>query len=409
MAILYKRKNSKHWWIKYKDLKTGAWKGKDTGYATDGTGTSSARLLLRRTKAQEDEHRAQQIQNKPTAANHPWDEWVIYHMKMRWGSAHTETLHLYMQRWRKLFEYLQENKITHPALLDRDMVRNYVPWRKAHGGGHNLARDEVNLLAMILDYAIEEKWIASNPARNLRIGREETNTKPWSDLQVETVRKVLSEQDPYGWMAVTFYMGLYQSVRLFQCQVPLDGINFKNRTIVYPGKITISGKVANLVKGGESFTQVIFRPFLPILKKFVKHRRALGEERLCDLPMERRKKKAFSKRGLTRRKKNPITGILETIQVKAFTESRLTRRNELSSDQASLEWRWFLDDLGFTDISHHGLRARWGTIAVRNQMHPTMSMQFMHHKSPGIHRKYQDLVPQDTKPALDDLADKLGL
>jgi hypothetical protein len=384
MAILYQRKNSKHWWIKYKDLKTGLWKGKDTGYEKDGTGTNSARLLLRRTKAQEDEHRAQQIQNKPTAANHPWDDWVIYHMKMRWGSAHTETLHLYMQRWRKLSEYLKEKNISHPALLDRDLVRNYVPWRKAHGGGHNLARDEVNLLAMILEYAIEEKWIASNPARNLRIPREETNTKPWSDLQVETVRKVLSEREPYGWMTVTFYMGLYQSVRLFQCQVPLDGIDFKNRTIVYPGEITINGKVANLVKGGKAFTHVIFRPFIPILEDLVAHRKALGEERLCDLPMERRKKNPLSKR-------------------------RLTRRNELSSDQASLEWRWFLDDLGFKDISHHGLRARWGTMAVRNQMHPTMSMQFMHHKSPGIHRKYQDLVPQDTKPALDDLADKLGL
>jgi hypothetical protein len=157
--------------------------------------------------------------------------------------------------------------------------------------------------------------------------------------------------------------------RTIAAHSPVVMYDFKNRCIVYPGQIVINEELANLVKGGEAHTHVIFRPFIPILKDLVAHRKALREEKLCELPFWK----------------------------------------ALSSDRTSLEWRWFLDELGFTDISHHGLRARWGTMAVRNQMHPTLSMQFMHHKSPYIHRKYQDLVPQDCASALDDLADKLGL
>jgi hypothetical protein len=375
MASLFKRKGSKHWQLRYKNLTTGKWMSLDTGYNLDGEGTMQAKILLRRAKAKEHIHNAEQQLNKPTAANHPWEEWALSHIETRWGGRHTATIENYRNHYWKLLAYFEEKGIKHPAALTVQHVEDYLLWRLAKGVTKNTAINEISFLGRLLDYPCRTKqWIAVNPARGLRLEKTEyKHAKPWSDFQVETIREVLDEpQYKFGYLYVSFHMGLNQGTRLFQSQTPLDAIDLKQRQIIYPGQITLkNGRMANLVKGGKGYTQVIFRPFIVILEELIPHRLALGEDKLCDLP---------------------------------GTELHPER-----SHLATKGWRDLLDEFGFADISHHGLRARWARQAIKNGMFPAKSMLYLNHKSPEIHRQYQQLVPQDITSDLDDLADKLGL
>jgi integrase len=258
-----------------------------------------------------------------------------------------------------MLRYFRERGIGQPSVLKREQVIEYLDWRKRNGtkklcsnggNGRNTAINEIKFLAQVLDEAVEREYVQKNVARKLGIKKEAPSEKfAWSNGEVAIVAKALEERDKYGWMHVTFLMGLYQAVRLRQAQIPISRIDFRRRIIDYP-----SGNV----KGGKGYSQPIDVAFFPILQDLVEHRKSLGKATLCDLP-----------------KFGP-----------------------------SIEWRTFLDGLGLKHLVHHGLRATWITNAALAGVPESLAKRFVNHASSQVHAIYQKITATDLMPMLDALA-----
>lgn len=267
----------------------------------------------------------------------------------RWGDRSNRTSRLYRRFFHRWLEYFEAIQVTHPAALQREQVTAYLDWRKKRGGGRNSAILEIKFLAMLMDEAISRDFASENPARKLRLKRDVSPDKiPWSDLDVQRVGEELVARDKFGWMHVTFLMGLYQAVRLRQSQIPLSRIDFRRRIIDYPG---------DRVKGGKGYSQPIDPGFFPILQELVAHRQSNRSPLLCEIPL-----------------------------------------------LASVDWRRFLDELGLQHLCHHGLRATWITRAALAGVPESLAKRFVNHASSQVHAIYQKITADDLLPMLDALA-----
>jgi site-specific recombinase XerD len=136
----------------------------------------------------------------------------------------------YFWRW---LQYFEENEITQPAALRREHVIDYLAWRERHGGRRNTAIHEIKFLGMLMDEAISRGYARENPARKLRLEKSPAAEKvPWSDFEVKRVQAALIERSKFGWMHVTFLMGLYQAARLRQSEIPLSRIDFEGGLLI---------------------------------------------------------------------------------------------------------------------------------------------------------------------------------
>jgi site-specific recombinase XerD len=85
------------------------------------------------------------------------------------GDRASRTPKLYMNYFWRWLEFLQENEITHPALLRREHVIGYFAWREKRGGNRNTAIHEIKFLGTLMDEAVARKYATENPARKLRL------------------------------------------------------------------------------------------------------------------------------------------------------------------------------------------------------------------------------------------------
>jgi integrase len=162
----------------------------------------------------------------------------------------------------------------------------------------------------------------------------------------------LEKRDRFGWLHVTFLMGLYQAVRLRQSQVPISCIDFRRRLITYP---------AITVKGGRAFSHPIDPDFLPVLKELVAYRKHLGKSTLCEIQGG-------------------------------------------SALPPSIVWRRFLNELGLPHLCHHGLRTTWITRAAVAGINEAQTRRFVNHASTQVHQIYQKIGSEDLHPMLEALA-----
>jgi hypothetical protein len=345
MASIYKRKDSPFFWIRFKDS-AGAWKSANTGYRKDNLGDRSQVKKLVRMKSLEE------MANKPARnASQGWEEWVGKWMRATWGDT-SSTAKRYGRYFWSWLEYFREIEVPQPSTLRQEHVLNYLDWRKKRGGGRNTAIYEIKWLAQCMDEAVNRGYASTNPARKLRITKAVQAEKvPWSGLEVETVGNALRERDKFGWMHVTFLMGLHQAIRLRQAQIPLSCIDFDRRIISYP---------ADRVKGGKGYSQPIDPGFFATLQELVSYRHNLGEPLICEIPEEPR--------------------------------------------PPSVQWRLFLDGLGLKHLCHHGLRATWITQAALAGIPESLAKRFVNHASSQVHSIYQKITANDLLPMLDALA-----
>jgi integrase len=343
MASTYSRTDSPFIWIRYKDA-GGAWKSTNTGYRRDNPGDRKQAELLAKRKSLEE------MACKPARiASHRWEDWSVPWIKARWGDRSNSTPKKYTNYFWRWLQYFKEIEVTQPAGLRREHVINYLEWRKRRGGERNTAIHEIKFLGMLMDEAISRGYASTNPARKLRIEKSAPAEKvPWSDFEVEQVGNALAERSKFGWMHVTFLMGLYQAARLRQSQIPLSRIDFRRRIIDYP---------SDKVKGGKGYSQPIDPAFYPILQELVAHRQQLAQPMLCDVPT-----------------------------------------------LPSVEWRRFLDELGLKHLVHHGLRATWITRAALAGIPESLAKRFVNHASSQVHLIYQKITANDLLPMLDALA-----
>jgi len=125
-----------------------------------------------------------------------------------------------------------------------------------------------------MDEAISRGCASVNPARRLGLEESAPSEKvAWSDFEVDRVAVALAERSKFGWMHVTFLMGLYQAVRLRQSQIPLSRIDFRRRIIDYP---------SNRVKGGQGYSQ----PFEEWEDSYESSSRYILNQRVCHWRMD---------------------------------------------------------------------------------------------------------------------------
>jgi integrase len=250
--------------------------------------------------------------------------------------------------------YLKEKEITQPSALKREHIDQYFDWRKRRKGGRNTAIHEIKFLKQVMDEAVRRGYANANPASNLKLKKSVQKEKSvWSDEEISLVMGELEQRDKFGWMHVSFLMGLYQAVRLRQSQVPISRIDFRRRLITYPGII---------VKGGRPFSHPIDPDFYPILEKLVEYRRRQGKSNICDIP---------EGKGAT---------------------------------PPSVLWRQFLTEFGLPHLSHHGLRATWITRAALAGINEAQARRFVNHASTQVHQIYQKIQSDDLLPMLDAFA-----
>jgi hypothetical protein len=138
---------------------------------------------------------------------------------------------------------------------------------------------EMKFFGQVLEETVHRGFIRTNCARKLGIQKiEQEHKNPWTDEEIQRVSAELTMTAKFGWMHVTFLMGLYQAVRLRQSVVPIHFIDLDRGVINYPGKI---------VKGRKGFSQPIDPTFAPTLKAIMEHRRSIREQALCTLPENR--------------------------------------------------------------------------------------------------------------------------
>jgi integrase len=342
MASTYFRKDSPFIWISFKNA-SGKWKCTATGYRQDNLGDRTQAERLAKQKSLEE------MANKPITVSYRWEDWVVPWINARWGARTNRTSRIYTDYFWRWLKYFKENEITQPVGLRREHVINYLDWRKKRGGERNTAVFEIKFLAMLMDEAIDRGYATVNPARKLHIERMPSPEKvPWSEFEIDQVGRALEARDRWGWMHVTFLMGLHQAVRLRQSQIPLSRIDFKRRIIDYP---------SDKVKGGKGYSQPITPDFFPMLQELVAHRQSIGESMLCQIPQ-----------------------------------------------LPSLEWRRFLDELRLKHLVHHGLRATWITRAALAGIPESLAKRFVNHASSQVHAIYQKITATDLMPMLDAFA-----
>jgi site-specific recombinase XerD len=343
MASTYERKDSPFIWIRFRDA-NGKWKSFSSGYRKSN---SSDRLSAKRMAQKQSLKEA--TSKAFTKSGSAWSDWVLAWMNSRWGDTTTAKLYLrHLQQWLAFFD---EKQIKSPVQVRREHVDEFLIWRKKHGGARNTAIQEVKFLAQMMDEAIARGFIATNPARKLKLKPEASKEKSvWTDAEVELVNAALEKKDKFGWMHVTFLMGLNQAVRLRQSAVPLSAIDFTRKLINYPDVI---------VKGAKGYSQPISPAFIETLRDIVEHRQKLKRSTLADIPD-----------GITAR-------------------------------PASIQWRTLLDALGLPHLCHHGLRATWITQAALRGIPESLAMRFTNHASAQVHAIYMKITATDLMPMLD--------
>lgn len=328
----------------------GTWTNKSTGYRKSNPG--ERRQAEKLCAAQSLKERTQQ----PSRAI-GWD-WVGPWVESRWNGL---TLRNYKIHWRNLERYLQEIGCRGPANLTREQCLAYPKHRAKTGVGGNTSALELKLLAQVIDESIQRGYCDKNPCRNLRLKRTDPKEKqPFSDEQIANLDAIFaagkheypweygtSRVERYGWLHVTYLLGLYQAARLMQARVPLSCIDLDEKSIHWP---------ANVVKGGKGYSQPVDKRLLPELRKIVRLRKEAGEAMLCTIPI-----------------------------------------------LASLHWRKLLDSLGMRNVSHHSLRVRWVSEAAKVGIPEAVAMRFSNHSSSDVHRIYLKLTAGDMASMLDRL------
>jgi integrase len=347
MASTYLRKNSPFIWMRQKTAE-GKWIGKATCYRKDNIGDRrQAKLLAARLSIDERER-------TPASVREHWDEWVDAWMQSRYGQRQATTLTVYRRYWKRLRAWLLAESIVAPAQLSYLGALRYKEAREEDEVGINTIIHELKFLGVVMGEAVRRGFAPANPCRAMGLQRTPAAEKhPWKPAEAAKVAAAIGAQP--DWMQASFILGYYQAARLRQCEVPLQDIDLARRRITYWKSIT--GRP--LTKGDKPFTQPLATAALPMLEALMARRRAAGALALCEIPV-----------------------------------------------LPSVEWRRFLDSLGLSHLSHHGLRVTWITRAAESgSISQAQAMRFVNHGSTAVHAIYQRLNADDVAH----VADALGL
>ena len=220
MAFLKVVQRSPFWYIRYRDLETGAWRDKGTKYRRDQTKDSrAARRLADQLSAKE--HQVGPSQGETFAA------WVPAYLKNHYGDKPTGKRMQFA--WESILRFLRETGIRHPREVKYHHAEEFVAWRKSTAG-MNTVRLELKFFSFLLSEAIRREFAERNVLAQFRMGRVPAQAKAdITEAQILTAREAFQARP--RWMQIVFEIMLHLGCRFGESSIPLERIDFDQLTI----------------------------------------------------------------------------------------------------------------------------------------------------------------------------------
>lgn len=279
MASLYKRPDSKYWWVEYLDP-AGKRRQKSTKLRRD--------VPLQTRKAREvcNELTRREGQSSPVASGQEFFEsWVPRFIRQTYPGAEHELTRIRAEAaWRNIGAFLRENEVAVPRQLSRQHIRDFIEWREeakpdlgVRKGTKNTALTEITFLRMIMKEAVKSGFASSNPCDQLGIGRDEPKLKPKITMKEHRLitRRLKSEPE---WMGIAFKIAWDQGCRLTETHIRLpEGVDLARNVL----KLRTKGKKKRVAEV----------PLSPRLKPLF--RRLVSEKREFTFDMPKSPAKTF--------------------------------------------------------------------------------------------------------------------
>lgn len=330
MASFYRKKGSPYYWMRVKRA-DGTWADVSSGVRADALG--AVRKIEQ--KVAEETAREARMSQESRALMRLWvPGWLGYHYVNGKSRARA------MNAWAHLSAFFALRRVHHPEEVTYRLCHEFMAWRtdaeacKREGrrvGNWNTALTELRILGTIMQEALSQGWIVSNPCSRLRLGRKDVKEKRAIERDEEARIEEALKSAPQ-WMQDCWLVGIKQGCRLAEVRVRMADIS--ERQMVIPFR----------VKGGKIHPAPLHRDLLPLIAR----RREEGAEFLVDL-----------------------------------------------SPSPSKDWVNFFNRLGMPGLSFHCLRVTVITRLALADVTAEKAMQYVGHCSEMVHAIYRKLRPKD--------------
>jgi len=227
MAYLYKRKDSKFWWVEYVDL-TGARRQESTKLRHDVTAETRKAHELRRELAMREDDKL--------SVSEQWEVWVPRFLQQRYGAT-PKTLERYQNSWRNISVFLREGEIYVPRQLSRQLVREFIDWRQQRHPGlgvyevsKNTALYEIKLLRIVMNEAMDSGFCGTNPCVRLDVKRDKPPRKPRiTDAEHQKILQALTQEPE--WMQISYAIAWDQGCRFSETCLPIKDVDLRRGVI----------------------------------------------------------------------------------------------------------------------------------------------------------------------------------
>ena len=142
--------------------------------------------------------------------------WVESFLATRYASQ-PSSLSSYRRQWNAVRIFLTEHEIESPSEVTRELLYEYPKWREKAFTSRRPTRLAtailgLKVLGLILDEAVNRRFIPDNPARRLKIKTEETPLRPEiTDQMYEIIWKELRTRP--DWMRKSFFLAINTGLR----------------------------------------------------------------------------------------------------------------------------------------------------------------------------------------------------
>ncbi|MBK1884672.1 phage integrase SAM-like domain-containing protein [Luteolibacter pohnpeiensis] len=331
MASFYSRKNSPFYYIRTKGA-NGEWSDKSSGIRI---GSQGAIRKIHQKVAEFTKKESEQASDGSAAAMQQWvPGWFSHHYTNELSKKRA------MNCWAHLSTYFALKKIRHPQEVTYSVCHDYMKWRsdpaicekdERKPGNWNTALTEIRVLGTIMQEAVAQGWIISNPCARLKLGRRDVKEKRAIERdEQEKIEEALKSCPE--WMQDSWLVAMKQGCRLSEVKAPLKRVSLSAMAISFR------------VKGGSLHTAPLHADLVPLVKR----RQGQDAEFLVDLPTN-----------------------------------------------ASKLWNQWLTNQGFPDLSFHCIRVTVITRFAQANVTAEKAMQYIGHCDEMVHGIYRKLRPKD--------------
>lgn len=352
MASIYKRKNSKFWWIKYRDPASCRLVRESTGLEITCRAQSQKARELCAAATLNELQGARKLKRDGA-----WDSWVPAFINATHGPR-LKTLSQYRICWATLRSWLQCINVHHPLKLTREHVVGYIQWRATGRAGHgkpasrNTAIKELGVMRAIMFEAVLRNYTNSNPCSRLKLRPAPYKQKPEITHDEESrIRNAIAAEPPGAhrdFLEASFEIAIHQGCRISETYIPLSNIDERTGTIRF------------VQKGGRIHVTLLHPNLVPLVAKW----RAQGRTHTYD-------------------------------------PSAVCARSMDPLHNLSMLWIVFLKRIGLPHLSFHCTRVTVASRLARAGVHEAKAMRFIGHSSMTVHRIYQRLSLPDLRDCIE--------